>query len=149
MYVVTFGLYELYWFYRQWVAVRNFNEIYISPAARTMVAGIFAFGLFKRILDTSRVKPTFSVGLSVVLGAFILASAIAAYLPPPYVFIAALGPLPLVPMQVLANRANSRVDPTHAVNAKLSRLNWVAVVLGGSIVLLGAIGVVLAVLEGK
>ena len=149
MYVVTLGMYELYWFYRQWIAVRNFNQIYISPAARTVASVIFAFNLFKRILDTSTVTPAASIGLTAVLGTFLLATAVAGYFPPPYAVLAVLGPFPIVFMQMLANRANSRVDPTHAVNAKLTRLNWVAVVLGGTVVLLGIAAAVLAVWERR
>ncbi|MES3004419.1 MAG: hypothetical protein V4787_27255 [Pseudomonadota bacterium] len=144
MYVVTLGMYEFYWFYRQWIAVRDFNRIYISPAARTVASLVFAFNLFKRILDTSRLTPAASFGLAIVLGAILIAAAVAAYFPPPYVFIALLGPIPVIPMQVLANRANTRVDPTHTVNAKLSRLNWVAVVLGGALLLLGVAGAILS-----
>ena len=141
MHVVTFGLYQAYWFYRHWIAVRNFNQIYISAAARTVVSPVFAFGLFKRILDTSRFSPATSLGFSAVLGGVLLLSSVASHLPPPFLWIALLSVVPMVPMQVLANRANFSVDPLQAVNAKLSRLNWVAVVFGGTAVLLVTVGV--------
>ena len=141
MHIVTFGLYQAYWFYRHWTAVRNFNQIYISAAARTVVSPVFAFGLFKRILDASRFSPAMSLGLSAALGCVLLVTSVAAHLPPPFLWIAVLSVVPMVPMQVLANRANFSVDPLQAVNAKLSGLNWVAVVLGGAAVLLVTVGV--------
>jgi hypothetical protein len=139
MYIVTLGLYQVYWFYRHWIAVRNFNQIYISPAARTVLSVIFAFNLFKRIFDSSNFKPAAAFWLAVVLGAFLLVTSMATYLPPGYSFIAILALLPTLPAQMLANRANRSIDPAHTVNSKFSRLNWIAIVMGGLLVLFIAI----------
>jgi hypothetical protein len=149
MHVVTLGMYQLYWFYRHWIAVRNFNQIYISPAVRTLLSVIFAFNLFKRILDSSNFTRASSIGLAAVLGTFLLATSIAMYLPPQYFFIATLALLPTLPVQMLANRANNSVDPTHAVNSKFSILNWIAIAIGGILLLLVLAGAMLTVFEAN
>jgi hypothetical protein len=145
MHVVTLGMYQFYWFYRHWIAVRDFNQIYISPAARSLLSVIFAFNLFKRVLDSSNFTRASSIGLAAVLGTCLLISSAATYLPPQYFFITLLALLPSLPVQMLANRANNSVDPVHTVNSKFSRLNWVAIVMGGILLSLVVIGGMLAV----
>jgi len=144
MYLATLGLYLSYWYYQQWVAVRNFNRLYISPAARTVVAPVFTFGLVKRILDASGFAPAASLGLSALLGTFLLLTTLAGQLPSPYMPIAALALFPALALQRFANRANLAVDPEHQLNAKFSRLNWIAIVLGGITLLLVVLGLVLS-----
>jgi hypothetical protein len=53
MSVVTFHLYHLYWFYRQWDHVRVATGANIKPAARSLFAPIFCDALFQRILESA------------------------------------------------------------------------------------------------
>jgi hypothetical protein len=147
MYVATLGLYLSYWYYQQWVAVRNFNRLYISPAARTVVAPVFTFGLVKRILDASGFAPVASFGLSALLGTFLLVTTLAGQLPSPYMPIAALALFPTLALQRFANRANQVVDPDHHINAKFSRLNWIAIAISGALLLLIVAGLVFALVR--
>ena len=48
MCVVTFGLYEIYWFYQQWRHVQRRGER-VHPALRTLFAGFFCYALFRRV----------------------------------------------------------------------------------------------------
>jgi Domain of unknown function (DUF4234) len=46
--VVTFGLYQLTWFYRQWDRRRDHGED-VSPLGRTLFIVFFVYGLFKSV----------------------------------------------------------------------------------------------------
>ena len=48
MCVVTFGLYQIYWFYQQWRHVQRRGER-VHPALRTLFAAIFCYPLFRRV----------------------------------------------------------------------------------------------------
>jgi hypothetical protein len=43
----TFGLYEIYWFYRHWGVVRERHNSGIVPFARAFFAPLFCYSLFK------------------------------------------------------------------------------------------------------
>ncbi|MEO6711310.1 MAG: DUF4234 domain-containing protein, partial [Planctomycetota bacterium] len=45
----TFGIYEWYWFLRQWRSERERTQEKFSPMLRALLAPIFAFSLFRRI----------------------------------------------------------------------------------------------------
>jgi hypothetical protein len=40
---------------------------------------------------------------------------------------------------------STAVDPTHQLNAKFSRLNWIAIVIGGTVLLLVVVGLALTI----
>ncbi len=143
MHVVTFGAYQFYWFYRQWGAVRDYNHLYISPAARSVVSPIFAYNLFYRVLAASGLQPAKAFGIAAALGTFLLGTSIAAQMPPPYLLLCTVAVIPAIPIQALANRAIRTAAPDHPINSRLSRLNWVAVAIGGSALSLIALGTVL------
>src|SRR6187401_1574907 len=48
MCVVTFGIYEIYWFYQQWRHVQRRGER-VHPALRTLFAGLVCYALFRRV----------------------------------------------------------------------------------------------------
>jgi predicted negative regulator of RcsB-dependent stress response len=52
--VFTFGIYHLYWFYRNWKAIKVATNQKISPFWRTVFAGLFAWPLFKQILGSAK-----------------------------------------------------------------------------------------------
>jgi hypothetical protein len=51
--IITFGLYELYWFYKNWQAVRVQTQIDISPFWRAFFSFFFCNQLFKRVLQSA------------------------------------------------------------------------------------------------
>ena len=51
--ITTLGMYQLYWFYKNWQWVRTVRNDEIWPAVRSFFAGIMNFALFSRISDES------------------------------------------------------------------------------------------------
>lgn len=51
--LLSFGFYELYWFYHNWKAIRDQEQIRISPVWRSVFSVLFCYNFFKRILKTA------------------------------------------------------------------------------------------------
>ena len=66
MMLVTLGLYQLYWFYKQWERVRDAGDN-VAPAPRAIFTLIFCHSLFRRIIDS-----THAVGVKTSLPAWLL-----------------------------------------------------------------------------
>jgi hypothetical protein len=49
MSVITFGVYTLYWWYRQWEAVRVSENSQLMSAARAIFSAFFVYGFTRRI----------------------------------------------------------------------------------------------------
>lgn len=52
--ILTFGIYEIYWFYKNWEAVKKAEGQNISPFWRAIFAVFFCHGLFKKVLESSK-----------------------------------------------------------------------------------------------
>src|SRR4051794_34493280 len=53
MCVLTFSLYQVYWFYQQWRQLRDVGREDIWPIVRTVFAGFFSYWLFERVAEES------------------------------------------------------------------------------------------------
>lgn len=54
LYLVTFGIYGLYWFYKHWAVQKRAWGLNVSPLARGIFSIFFVHRLFKRIDQTAR-----------------------------------------------------------------------------------------------
>jgi hypothetical protein len=129
MCVVTFGLYQIYWFYQQWRHVQRRGER-IHPALRTLFAGIFCYALFRRVsadaANRGIPRVPSAIGCAV---AFILLS-VAVRLPAPWSSLSLLSLLPLALVQRAASAAALAAVPTADPNTRLTPINWFGVVVG-------------------
>jgi len=101
--VATFGLFEVYWFYKQWKSIRAEEDINVTPILRAIFATFTSYWLFKHISEmvkkVGKKRGLESGGLAIVY--FIL---VATYkLPDPYWWVAILTFLPLIPAQNAIN----------------------------------------------
>ncbi len=53
LYVATFGIYHVYWFYKNWQQYKNFTGISIWPVARGVFSIFFAHSLFRSIRESA------------------------------------------------------------------------------------------------
>lgn len=51
---ITVGFYDLYWFYRNWLAIKNAEDRKISPFWRSIFSIFWVYPLFKEILNYSK-----------------------------------------------------------------------------------------------
>jgi hypothetical protein len=148
MFVATLGLYQLYWFYKQWDRIRDAGD-HVAPAARSIFAILFCYSLFRRIVDS-----THAVGLSTRVPPWLLA--IGFILPSltwriegPEGFLGFLAFVPLVAAQRIANAVAVAQGSLEDRNTRLTWSNWVAVVITAGILGLITLGTVLQYLNPR
>jgi hypothetical protein len=136
----TFGVYEFFWFYRNWQRIRVREQVDISPFWRAFFGVIFCHSCFKRIETYGLamvITPSPPILLLTVLWIVVT---LAWRLPDPFWLIATLSFIFLLPVQAYANRINEQKVPTHDRNARLTVWNWVGIVIGGSVFALALVG---------
>ena len=95
--VVTFGIYEIYWFYKNWNFFKEKDKLDISPFWRAVFSFFFIYSLFGRVLKLTKkegYKESFSAGW---LAVFWLIISLLGILPDPYWLISGLSFMPLIP----------------------------------------------------
>jgi hypothetical protein len=139
MSLCTFGLYDIFWFYKNWKLVKEQELDYIMPFWRAVFTFFFCYPLFKMVANKAK-----NLGLGylpagplvVAYIAFILTN----YLKEPYSLIANLSIFFLLPIQAAINQINAIKTPGHNPNNQFSAWNIVAILLGGIVHLLVFIG---------
>jgi hypothetical protein len=95
--IVTFGLYELWWFYKAWRFYEQKDKLRIMPAFRALFSILFLPSLLSKINKHARslgYEKNLSPGL-IYIGYLIFS--LLAFLPLPFSFVALLGVLFLLP----------------------------------------------------
>jgi hypothetical protein len=129
--ICTLGIYQIYWFYKHWVLIKERSEPDIVPWARAFFGFFWCYSCFEFIRNDERdlhVEPTLLAG---PLATGWIVVSLAWRLPDPYWLIAYLAPLLLVPVQQHVNHINELVAPDHDKNAGFSGWNWLVVAVGG------------------
>lgn len=134
--VLTFGLYEIYWFYKQWQFVKKAKDLKVTPWARGLFSPLFAYPLFKHIFELARdagEKSSPSAGWLAV-AYFILVSIGRS---PDWGWIISFGSvLPLFPAQNRINLLWSKKHPDDTIKTTFSWKEVIAMIIGGILLLL-------------
>ncbi|TWH99200.1 hypothetical protein IP90_03191 [Luteimonas cucumeris] len=141
MSVCTFGLYQVYWFYRNWHYVKHREHSRISPPWRSVLGVFFCYPLLHRIAATARENGV-AAPPAIIAVAWIV-TGLMSYLPEPYLLLSFGAVVFLVPVQRAANAINAGLAPAHDRNVGFSGWNIAALVFGGSLFALSAIGVLI------
>lgn len=134
--IVTLGIYELYWFYRNWKLVKEWTGTDIKPFWRAFFGFFYCHSLLSHIKecgDKSGTNPKFSPGL--LTAAWIVVSLLHK-LPDPYWLVCYLAVFALVPLQKEIHKLNQLSAPEYPLNNKLSAWQTVGAVCGGLFFLL-------------
>jgi hypothetical protein len=138
--ICTLGFYQTYWMYRNWKLVRDKGSESLSPSRRTVLAPFFAYPLFRRIL-THRAAPESSRWAAGPIAIGWIFLCLLWWLPVPYGLLTYLAAMfILVPVQNAANTVNRALAPDHPSNARIAGLDWLVVVPGGLLLVLGLVG---------
>lgn len=138
--ICTFGLYKIYWFWRNWNRIRVSGEPEITPSLRAIFAVFYCYPCFIRIklVGISRgVTPAPPIG---ILAICYILTALSWRLPPPIYLGGLLTVVFLLPIQSYVNRINAVVSPGHDPNSRFSVWNWIAVLAGGLLFIFAVIG---------
>jgi hypothetical protein len=142
MCVVTFGAYEIYWFYQQWRHVQRRGER-VHPALRTLFAGLFCYALFRRVSEDATQRGIARAPSAVGCAVAFIALAITVRLPDPWSTLSLLQLLPLALVQRAASAAALAAVPGADPNTRLTPINWVGIAFGVMILLLTAMAATL------
>jgi hypothetical protein len=144
--VATLGIYEVYWFYRNWKQPKVHKNLDISPGWRT--AGLFIpiYGLMlayrqlediKNFAITAGIDKTYSSGWVLVGWIFF---SILGLLPGPFGFLGLLSVWPLTIVQQVLNSYWTSEQSELPHRTKFSGKQIVLLVIGGAFLILAVIG---------
>lgn len=52
--ILTLGIYEIFWFYKNWEAIKKAENLKISPLGRAIFAVFYCNSLFKKVLESAK-----------------------------------------------------------------------------------------------
>jgi hypothetical protein len=138
--VCTFGVYELYWFFKNWqlVSTRTGGGRYVAPAIQTLLTFFLCYSLFKRVSRVSQeveARP-FKPGWLAISW---IAVHLSQRLPDPYWVLSLASVVPLLVVQRTANEINAALRPACSPNARFSASNFLACVLGAGVLTFGLV----------
>jgi hypothetical protein len=140
MSTVTFGIYEVYWFYKNWKLIKQQKGWSISPFWRAFFGVFFCYSCFKQINETSLAHGlSFSPSPGLFATLWIIFT-LTWRLPEPFWLVCFTAPFFLIPIQNCVNRLNAVVAPNHNTNSKFSGWNIAGIVAGGIFFLLAIVG---------
>jgi hypothetical protein len=142
MVTVTFSLYQIYWFYKQWDRVRDAGDD-VAPAPRALFSIVFCHSLFRRIIDS-----THAAGVRTGLPAWLLAvgfilPSLAWRVKGGWAFLGFLSVVPLAAAQRIATAVAIAQGSTEDRNTRLSLLNWGGAVAGAGLMAVMLLGLAL------
>jgi len=140
MSLCTLGLYEFYWFYKNWKLIKTRTGQNLSPFWRAFFSIIFGYQLFKHIqvsADSNDCKSSINPGW-LFIGYIALNTTWR--LPDPFFIISLLTFLPLLSVQGVINDLNLKTAPRADRNNNFSVTNFVVIIIGGLLVILSVVG---------
>ncbi|MDH0450164.1 MULTISPECIES: hypothetical protein [unclassified Shewanella] len=140
MFVATFGLYQIYWFYKQWQALKAYYDLDAWPIARCIFTVFFTHSLFvyvdEYIKEDNRSYRWSHSALATVYVLLIVVSSILnniEVLPTFFILISIFIPLAvLYPLYEAQKAINFALEPLdYEDNSSLTWLNWIWIALFG------------------
>ena len=143
MYLVTFGLYEVAWFYFNWKHIQTRRERRISAPLRSVFFPFTSYGVFRAIGEQAK---TNNIATSVKAGPLALGVLLLTplwNLPMRYWYLALIGVLPLVFAQRAVRQINATIAPISDPNTRFSKLNILGITVGGAALVAGIVAALL------
>jgi len=138
----TLGIYQLYWCYQNWKRLKSTSSENLSPVWRAAFAPLWGFSLFARIRAVAVVHGVPVDWNSGALATCYLVLSLLHRLPDPWWLITFGALVPMIPVQLAAQRANEQHagSITEPRNDRYSTANVATMVIGGLFVILAVIG---------
>lgn len=137
--ICTLGLYEVYWFYKNWQLIKRREASDIVPALRAIFSVLFCYSLFQKVEQEAEKSNAPSIAAGPLAIGWIVVTVLWR-LPDPYWLISFLAVLFMLPVQHAANAVNAYAAPDHDPNRRFTAWNIAAVVIGGLFLVLVVIG---------
>lgn len=143
--VLTFSVYEIYWFYRNWKQLKNYKILEISPGWRTVGLLIPIYGLYlaytqlRDIKDFSKTAginkdypPVMALFLWIAINAL-------SKLPYPFMLLSMLSVLPLLMVQDTLNSCWEKVELDLPIRTRFTGGEIAIIIIGGIFLTLAVI----------
>lgn len=139
LFLLTMGMYSIYWFYKHWDTQKRIHNEAVMPAARAIFQILFAHSLFKRIATAYETETGKLWKYNGMAWLFVAASIVSQLFERmsnrveefgmlDIVHLAIL-PIMMLPLYLAQKHANIAVrDPLGARNRNISLLNWLFIV---------------------
>jgi hypothetical protein len=140
MSIVTFGMYPIYWSFKNWQRIRDGSREDLSPFWRAFWAPLWGFALFERIHEAAERK-RLSVGWSAGwMGFFYLLLSVLWRLPDPWWLVSLLAFVPMIPVVGTIQKLHATEPAAEGQNGSYSGVNIAMIVLGTVFLVLALIG---------
>lgn len=141
MSIFTCGLYEIYWFYKNWQIFKLREKENIYPFWRALFAVFFCYSLFSEIAEWQKEHDKGQMPAAWLAFGWIITT-LSYKLPGAFSLISFASVVFLIPVQKVVNDINRIEAPEHEPNNKIQGMNWVAIVLGGLLFVLGRVNTI-------
>jgi len=130
MSLTTCGLYELFWFHKNWKIIRERDRLDISPFWRAVFAPLWSFSLGERFAKQASANDVV-ISLPVVpLGIMYLVVSALWRLPEPYWLLSLLSFVPIMPFDFAARGLNGNGQLAEPLYGRYSGWNIAWLILG-------------------
>jgi hypothetical protein len=140
MSIVTFGIYEIYWAYKNWMLIKARTSEPLSPAWRAWFAQLWSFSLFGRIRDGARDRGLHVEWTPAWLAAGYLLMTLMVRLPGPLALLGLLSFLPLLPVVQTIATVHQQGRFRDELNARYSAVDYAAIAIGGLALIAAVVG---------
>lgn len=130
MSICTFGIYQLYWFYKNWQFIKESQGLKIRPFWRAIFIFIFCHSLFKTVRDYAKDNNVHAEYSPEWLTFGFIFISIMWKLPDPVGIVSSFAVLTLLPVQGAINAINTKVSPNVRINDKFKGWNIAGIILG-------------------
>jgi len=137
--VCTLGLYQIFWFYKNWCLEKDRTGENIMPVWRSIFGVFFCYDLFKRIRAYQHKEQRNELPAGMYATIWIICN-FAYRLPGLLFWLGFLSVAPVVLVQAEINAINAADAPGHDPNTRFTVWNWIIVLVGIGIVTLAIIG---------
>jgi hypothetical protein len=146
MSMCTFGLYHIYWAYKQWNRIGSQTGESMLVWARAIFLGIWNFSLFSRVHSAAELKGVAAGWNYIVLATLVVLLGVTYRLPEPWAMLALLSFLAYLPVIATIEKINVRSGPAEeSPNRNFSAWNIVGLVIGLPLLLLSVLGSLLKI----
>jgi hypothetical protein len=140
MSLATLGLYEIYWFYKNWKCLHESFGDNVNAPVRAVFYPLTSYTLFKRIREQAAKAQLDGQLQSGLLALTVFAISALWRLPDPWWVVSLLGFFPLLPVQATVNELNRRLAPQAGTNSGFSAWNIAGLIVGGILLFMALVG---------
>ena len=135
--ICTWGLYDYYWFYKNWSRIAERTPRTISPFWRTFFLPFWVRSCFREIREAGtslRIPNPFDENWSALI--YILFYFSSLFLPEFYWWVSIFSFIPLVVANRYASSINALQGPDYDRNDEFSVSNWIWIIVGAGLLVL-------------